>query len=456
MGFSVSAVFMVLAVAVVLAFNIFAGALMPTLSHFNVSIHETKERGLQNVQSRLNITNVTDGETGFWWDTSFGFRKKIDITGSKAAGTKYPIKLIIASSPRITDSYDFTLEGLAYDFPNDIRFYDQDNNNELDYWIENTSADPISVWVEVGADLETDQSVYVYYGSPDASSSSNGEDTFNIFFDDFETDLSKWETNEQCSSAHVELNDTRSTEGNSSVYIYTDSAGCRAQLNLTVDITIDVAIEFDWAPKASFVDYQTFWTLTAEGGFSIGNLYAAEDVTPFNFCYYNGAALVPLTATYTVDMEWHHIQEFYDLFNDVYDIYIDDILQKTDANFVNPVANIGFITFQSGAGGDEGHQFLDTFRIRKWVDPEPAFASADPQETILLTVEIENTGSISLSTSDFFILVNGTKYNARANISSIYPLNEEKVYTTTQTPYGMKRVKIIAATNVEDYYQQTE
>jgi hypothetical protein len=75
----------------------------------------------------------------------------------------------------------------------DLRFINA-ADSLLDYWIE-SKTDEVSatVWVEVD-DIEASDNtvIYMYYGNPAASSTSDGDATFS-FFDDFSGDLSKWQ-----------------------------------------------------------------------------------------------------------------------------------------------------------------------------------------------------------------------------------------------------------------------
>ncbi len=124
------------------------------------------------------------------WLSGYSYRKQINITGQSGAGVGYQVKLTIGSS----SGGQFHLEGHCQDFPNDIRFTDDDGETELSYWIEDVSADPIIAWVEVIDDLSTDQSIYCYYGRTGVSTTSNGDNTFDLF-DDFpgsSLDGNKW------------------------------------------------------------------------------------------------------------------------------------------------------------------------------------------------------------------------------------------------------------------------
>jgi len=127
------------------------------------------------------------------WLSGYSYRKKVDITGQSGAGTDYQIVLEIGDSA----GGDFHLEGHCQNFPQDIRFTDDGGSTELSYWIEDETVDPITVWVKVTDNLDSDQSIYCYYGKSGDSTASDGEDTFE-FFDGFdsgtEPDSDKWST----------------------------------------------------------------------------------------------------------------------------------------------------------------------------------------------------------------------------------------------------------------------
>ena len=72
---------------------------------------------------------------------------------------------------------------------NDIRFTDNDETTELDYWLESVKDSGgtklATVWVKVADDLGSDQDIYIYYGKAGDSSGSNPRATF-IVWDDFD------------------------------------------------------------------------------------------------------------------------------------------------------------------------------------------------------------------------------------------------------------------------------
>ncbi|RLF93869.1 hypothetical protein DRN50_06515 [Thermococci archaeon] len=69
---------------------------------------------------------------------------------------------------------------------------------------------------------------------------------------------------------------------------------------------------------------------------------------------------------------------------------------------------------------------------------------------LLLNVTVKNTGSVSLNTSDFSILVNGTKKSFTATKSVIHP-EKEAIFTITVSSSGSKRIKVITYNGVADY-----
>jgi hypothetical protein len=78
----------------------------------------------------------------------------------------------------------------------DIRFTKSDGVTLLDYWLESYDGGVAIFWVEVDSiPASPDRvTIYIYYGKSDATTTSNGDDTF-LFFDHFDgasLDLTKW------------------------------------------------------------------------------------------------------------------------------------------------------------------------------------------------------------------------------------------------------------------------
>jgi hypothetical protein len=136
-----------------------------------------------------------DSESWYSSDSSNGwsFRKSHLITQSEGSSTGYQIQLKIHSDIGTDSGADVYLNGNCRPNFGDIRFTSFDSKTPLSYWIESVDDNIATVWVKIADDLSmSNQTIFLYYGNPAASSLSNGESTF-LFFDDFGTGtLDKW------------------------------------------------------------------------------------------------------------------------------------------------------------------------------------------------------------------------------------------------------------------------
>ena len=131
----------------------------------------------------IEETALSAGES---WLDGWTYRKSHVISGATGAGTDYQVKIITEYEDG-ADSGDtvYLREHSQTDF-DDVRFTDDDGITLLDYWLqESTPSDVATFWVEVQDSLETDVTIFVYYGNSTVSSASSGANTF-ILFDDFD------------------------------------------------------------------------------------------------------------------------------------------------------------------------------------------------------------------------------------------------------------------------------
>lgn len=129
------------------------------------------------------------------WLAGWNYRKSHDITGAANAGTNYQMRVIVHYGAGADSGEDVYLNGKCETDFGDIRFTDDDGTTELDYWMESkVDSDNAVIWVEVKDDLDSNQSIYIYYGKSGESTTSDGEATF-LLYDDFLSavlDLAKW------------------------------------------------------------------------------------------------------------------------------------------------------------------------------------------------------------------------------------------------------------------------
>lgn len=125
---------------------------------------------------------------GVDWLSGWEFRKSHSIEGSLGAGYDYQVKIVVHHGYGVDSTDEVYCNEFCLSNFNDIRFTDNDGITELDYWMEESHiSDNATFWIAVQDTLDYDQSIYVYFGNPDAVSVSDGISTF-IFFDDFEDD----------------------------------------------------------------------------------------------------------------------------------------------------------------------------------------------------------------------------------------------------------------------------
>ncbi|MCK4891470.1 MAG: DUF2341 domain-containing protein, partial [Candidatus Pacebacteria bacterium] len=136
----------------------------------------------------------SDGTVTFdeWWS----YKKSHVITNNIASElTNYQVKIVVDPDTGSDSGNTVYCDGKCQTDYDDIRFTDA-NGIFIDYWIEDDTANPANIWVEVPTiPSSSTATIYMLYGNDAVSTTSSGDDTFN-FFDDFpgsSIDTSKWE-----------------------------------------------------------------------------------------------------------------------------------------------------------------------------------------------------------------------------------------------------------------------
>jgi len=128
------------------------------------------------------------------WLSGWGYRKCFTLSRASGAVTNYQMKLLVGESSGATGEAVDCGSHCKTDF-SDLRFTTADGTTLLDYWIESVSGTTpnqlAAVWIEIDSIGTSATTFYMYYGKSDASTYSNGENTFP-FFDHFDGDASKW------------------------------------------------------------------------------------------------------------------------------------------------------------------------------------------------------------------------------------------------------------------------
>lgn len=277
------------------------------------------------------------------------YRKKISITGKTGAGMDYQVLLSIGALA----GGDFHLEGHCTNFPQDITITTDDGETKLDHWVEDLTADPITVWVEVADSLEDNVDIYVYYGKSCETTLSNGPNTFLQFHGAATSDfIDSAIVNPVNIIYEAKINSVGSGTSHDNRYGMSNNA------DFGVDDAFGIGDEWGavYAPLSwneAAVSYSTSTKLAA-GTFRIKSILTSSSVSA----------------------------------------YVDDVEVGTPHSTNLPDENLGLgIQTVSGAAPNQEWAF-----VRKYAADEPAFNSAGAEENILsslspLTRWMENVGA---------------------------------------------------------------
>jgi hypothetical protein len=253
----------------------------------------------------------------------------------------------------------------------DIRFTDDDETTELEYWIESAVTSGTSklatVWVKVKDSLETaNQDIYIYYGKSGASDGSDGPNTFN-FFDDFVRDNSA-----DVGNGWTEDDNIGSIENNQLKLLASDQGGYVYSVNKAHGLSAGRYL-FETRMKPNGIDaaaeyfyYHLFGdTTNKRSGWR-------------NYCnnlYYDSSGGWIDSGTNASSGVWHIEGIDYDFDSDIVKTYmIDRLSEATDETpYANDSKN-GKVTF--GVGGLQGEaQYIDWILVRKHATTPPAWYS---------------------------------------------------------------------------------
>jgi archaellum component FlaF (FlaF/FlaG flagellin family) len=70
-----------------------------------------------------------------------------------------------------------------------------------------------------------------------------------------------------------------------------------------------------------------------------------------------------------------------------------------------------------------------------------------------INISVENTGSITLKTTYFDILINGIKYDFSCSKSYIHPENNVYFNVSSLTGVGARKLKVVTNNGISDYYE---
>jgi hypothetical protein len=303
------------------------------------------------------------------WLSGWEFRRNHVINSAPYASTNYQKRIKVHFGSGLNSGEDVYLDGKCKTDFSDIRFTDKTGITLLDYWMEEkVDGDYAIFWVEISEDLTYDRRIFVYYDNPAATSLSNGTNTF-IFFDDFETDLSKWSLKQGASiSTDYAYSGTKSLK----LEVISATNGFVSNTNALSNVALHTHY-YDLMSAEKECHFVLGYSSTPEENACIGPV---SDGSTYEYTI-NGSPYLDTGVARTVG--WH---EFIIRSTTGLKQFIVDGNLMTETG----VGGIGLYLLTSSAGGTQfpnstGKSYWDQVFIRKWVNPEPVHGVWGLEET---------------------------------------------------------------------------
>lgn len=314
------------------------------------------------------------------WLAGWTYRKSITLSRASGAVTNYQMPIPIGeTSGAVGESVD--CNGHAKSDFSDLRFTTSDGTTLLDYWIEvvvGTTPNQLAwVWVEFDSIGTTNTTFYMYYGKADASSVSNGINTF-IQFDDFE-----WGSDE----------DNIDTSGGGITWSKTTAGSSTAKIDTGQKYTGAKSLRLYRAgansPNAYFsqalsTEIAFRFRIYKETAAALGVYYGDGTKTFIDEIYPTTPHIYANEADTGVDSTngaWHLIDiSDIDLAVPKQDLYHDGSIAKDNAGAKAVSWANGILVFQNNAG--TSNLWIDTVIVRNWRATEPAWGSWGTEEEL--------------------------------------------------------------------------
>jgi hypothetical protein len=185
-----------------------------------------------------------------WFNLSWNNSKEINLSGVSANTTNYQLRLVIPKVANMNANFS------------DLRFLAPDNSSERPYWIETSNASQATVWLNVS--IFNGTVAYMYYGNPNAVSTSNGTQTF-LMFDDFDGTLnSNWK--------NTGLSNYANSGGN--MVCGGSSSWCFVKYNNSIPYPLIMTARVSDADKQSMLESVATLTGTQAPGYAVFSYYA--------------------------------------------------------------------------------------------------------------------------------------------------------------------------------------
>lgn len=345
------------------------------------------------------------------WLVGWKRRKSHDINGQSGAGTNYQKKIVVhytSGSDLLEDVY---LNGKCETDFGDIRFTDDDGETELDYClVEKTDGVSATFWVEVADNLDSNQTIYIYYGKSGESTTSNGINTF-LFFDDFEGYVLGDLIGQGGWTGGPNQPDVVNDEVKRGIKAIRVNIEAGGEAVHTITIPDNFAMQwYMWGntSRRAYIELR-------DAGNNREFMLVYMKLNDFKYCK-DGAILD--TGENYINNFWHKVGITSTGSGGTQKIFLDDVEVASDTSSIhNPLTIL-----RIAMGYDGGSEFarFDQIFIRKYISPEPTHDDwGDEEEFFNLTIQSTPVTGIQ------FIITGVGTYYTNDTINLIGPQNYE-------------------------------
>ena len=302
------------------------------------------------------------------------------------------------SSSSVDSGNTVYLNGKCESDFDDIRFTDDDGSTELDYWRgDYVASDTADFWVKVSDSLDTDQTIYLYYGNPSAQTTSDGESTF-IVWDDFDTDYTAgnspkssryWQWENIDGSDILEVQNNPSGRDDMGLKFFEEDADVSRLYSNWTDITslpsVAVHFWFYWDARGDQCEVYIYNTapppdnwnplIQTRSESATSWNWVSRDKSDGNFKYLDPAFVPSLDSWY--ELEFRMVNDSHSLGS-----MNLTVAETNHRGYLYNNGSTGFnemrITPDIDSGGDDF--YFDNFFVRKYIPSEPQHAEWGAEE----------------------------------------------------------------------------
>ncbi|MEM3589394.1 MAG: DUF2341 domain-containing protein, partial [Candidatus Bathyarchaeia archaeon] len=245
-------------------------------------------------------------------------------------------------------------------------------------------------WVKVNDDLSTScRRIYIYYGKSDATTTSNGTNTF-LLFDDFDDDsinANKWTVSAGCAESGGTLQVTGSGSWNTRGFYSVSSFDRSGSYGYGIRFRVKVSAtgfdgEMGYGPGP--INYQDGIYLYFEG---TNNFFRVRDGSTLNLS-------TPYSANtfYTLDVNMRP--------STGYRLLVDGIQAEYDSSFADNNHRVSVNIYENAQTA-----YFDYIFVRKYVDPEPSYGPWGEEEqvdSVSITVNTSGLGTGYYATITYY------------------------------------------------------